>query len=316
MQPGASASSLDQRRVTARAAWKELSQAQRRRLTAWAVCVGVLALLFARPLVGLVSLANQNSLHSHVVLVPFITAYLLIIQRRTLPSTYNTSISGCALMACGGLAAVVAANVWAAALSFNDYVAVMTAAFVSFIAAGGFLFLGARWMSAAAFPLAFLVFMIPLPDAVALWLERVSVLASAEVASWFLNLSGTLMIREGTIFELPGITLRVTEECSGIRSSWVLFITSILASHVMLEDRWRRLVLVGFVLPLAIVRNAFRIFVIAQLCIQIGPYMINSIIHRRGGPFFFALSLIPLFLVLIWLWRGERRRSPAASAVS
>jgi exosortase/archaeosortase family protein len=108
----------------------------------------------------------------------------------------------------------------------------------------------------------------------------------------------------------------VTEECSGIRSSWVLFITSILASHVMLEDRWRRLVLVGFVLPLAIVRNAFRIFVIAQLCIQIGPYMINSIIHRRGGPFFFALSLIPLFLVLIWLWRGERRRSPAASAVS
>jgi hypothetical protein len=34
--------------------------------------------------------------------------------------------------------------------------------------------------------------------------------------------------------------------------------------------------------------------------------MIDSIIHRRGGPFFFALSLFPLFLLLWWLRRQER----------
>lgn len=316
MQSGASVSSVGQRRATARAAWKELSPGQRRRITALAVYLGLLALLFAVPLAGLATLGNQNSLHSHVLLIPFITAYLLVGQRHKLPSAYSSSIAGGALMACGGLAAVAAANVWAATLSTNDYLTLMAAAFVSLVTAGGFLFLGARWMSAAAFPFAFLVFMIPLPDFAAYWLERVSVLASAEVASWFFNVSGTLMMREGTIFELPGITLRVTEECSGIRSSWVLFITSILASHVILEDRWRRLLLVAFVFPLAIVRNAFRIFVIAQLCIRIGPHMIDSIIHRRGGPLFFALSLIPLFLLLVWLRRGEQRRSPAASAAS
>jgi hypothetical protein len=42
-----------------------------------------------------------------------------------------------------------------------------------------------------------------------------------------------------------------------------------------------------------------------MLCVHIGPGMINSIIHRRGGPIFFALSLIPLFLLLWWLRRGE-----------
>ena len=31
---------------------------------------------------------------------------------------------------------------------------------------------------------------------------------------------------------LPGIVLRVAEECSGIHSSWVLFITSLVASHL------------------------------------------------------------------------------------
>jgi hypothetical protein len=33
--------------------------------------------------------------------------------------------------------------------------------------------------------------------------------------------------------------------------------------------------------------------------------MINSPIHRRGGPVFFVASLIPLFVMLWWLRRRE-----------
>jgi exosortase/archaeosortase family protein len=109
---------------------------------------------------------------------------------------------------------------------------------------------------------------------------------------------------------LPNIALRVAQECSGIRSSWVLFITSVLASYLFLRSPWRRAVLVLFIFPLAILRNGFRIMVIGLLCVHIGPEMIHSIIHRRGGPLFFALSLIPLFLLPWWLWRGERKVAP------
>ena len=63
----------------------------------------------------------------------------------------------------------------------------------------------------------------------------------------------------------------------------------------------------AFVIPLGILRNGFRVFVIGQLCVHIGPYMINSRIHHQGGPLFFALSLVPLFLLLLWLRRRERR---------
>jgi len=63
--------------------------------------------------------------------------------------------------------------------------------------------------------------------------------------------------------------------------------------------------LVAVVIPLGILRNGFRIFVIGALCVHFGPQMINSPIHRRGGPLFFALSLIPLFLLLWWLRRGD-----------
>jgi exosortase len=149
--------------------------------------------------------------------------------------------------------------------------------------------------------------MVPLPDAAVDWLENASMLASAEAAALFFNVSGTPVLREGTVFELPGIAIQVARECSGIRSSWVLFITGLLASHLFLRTMWRRIVLVAFVIPLGILRNGFRVFVIGQLCVHVGSYMIDSKIHRQGGPVFFALSLVPLLLLLLWLRRRERR---------
>ena len=166
-------------------------------------------------------------------------------------------------------------------------------------------------MRAAAFPLAYLIFMVPMPDAMADALETASKYASAEVANVLFHLSGTPFLRAGLIFQLPNITIEVAQECSGIRSSWVLLMTSILAANLFLKTRWRRFALVAFVIPLAILRNGFRILVIGLLCVNVGPQMIHSLIHRRGGPLFFMLSLIPFFLVLWWLRKGDvRTRQP------
>jgi len=71
------------------------------------------------------------------------------------------------------------------------------------------------------------------------------------------------------------------------------------------------------VLPIALARNGLRVFVIGELCVRIGPEMIDSYIHHHGGPIFFALSLIPFSLVLLWLVKADRRARPdSASPVS
>jgi len=152
--------------------------------------------------------------------------------------------------------------------------------------------------------------MVPMPDAMADALETASKYASAEVANVLFHLSGTPILRAGLVFQLPNITIEVAQECSGIRSSWVLLMTSILAANLFLKTPWKRIVLVAFIIPLAILRNGFRILVIGLLCVNIGPQMIHSVIHRRGGPVFFALSLIPLFVLLWWLRKGETRARP------
>lgn len=286
--------------------WRDLPGPRRQRLGRYVLYIALCTVLFIQQLVGLMRHAAQLDLHSHIPLVPFIVGYLLCLGRRSQMSVYRTSLGGTALLGAVALGVWSAALWWRGSLSVNDYLALMTLSFVSVVAAGGFLFLGAEWMASVAFPMSFLIFMIPMPDAMANTLEILSMRASADIAAWFLTITGTPLLRDGQVFALPGIVLQVAQECSGIRSSWVLFITSLLASHLLLKSPWRRVVLVAFVIPLGIVRNGFRILVIGLLCVHVGPHMIDSPIHHQGGPLFFLLSLGPLFLLLWWLRRREQ----------
>ena len=289
------------------ARWRDLPRPQRLRLAGCASYLLLLTLLFLQPLIKLMVYSAQSSLDSYILIVPFICGYLLYIERKRRSAPYRSSIAGTVAMGGIGIAALAAGIVWHGSLSTNDGLTVMTLAFVSFVAAGGFLFLGPKWMAAAAFPVAFLVFMVPLPNPAVNWLEIASARASASTAQLFFQIAGVPVSQDGVVLTIPGLTLEVAKECSGIHSSWVLFISSLLTAHLFLKTRWRRIVLVAFVIPLGILRNGFRILVIGLLCVYVGPYMINSPIHHRGGPLFFALSLIPLFILLWWLWHQEQR---------
>ena len=292
-------------RTGVQAAWRALERPSRLRLLGLAGSLGVLTLLFVRPLAQLLDLALQNELHSYIPLVPLISAYLLYNRPRAV-CPYGTSIGAAANVAAAGVAALVASIQFQDRLNVNDELSLSMVAYVSFIGASGFLFLGSDRMRAAAFPVGFLVFMVPLPDVAVTWLELKLVAASADAAALLFTWTGTPLFRQGTLLTLPGIVLEVAQECSGIRSTVVLFMTSVLASNLFLQSTGRRVALVAVVIPLAIVRNAFRILVIGLLCVYVGPHMSDSVIHRRGGPLFFALSLIPLSLFLLWLRRYDR----------
>jgi exosortase C (VPDSG-CTERM-specific) len=267
--------------------------------------IALTTMAFVQPLAVLVLRAADSELLSYIPMVPFVAGWLLYIRRRSLSKAYCSSIrwaTALGILGCAGVGASIGSR---PILSANDSLALMILGYICVVAAGGFLFLGSKWMVAAAFPLTFLIFLVPPPEATVSWLETASVKGSADVAALFFRMTGTPFLRDATVFALPGIVIQVAQECSGIRSSWVLFITSLLGANMFLERPWRRVILVVFVIPLAIIRNGFRILVISLLCVHIGPHMIDSVIHHRGGPLFFALSLLPLFFLLSWLRRQE-----------
>jgi exosortase C (VPDSG-CTERM-specific) len=165
--------------------------------------------------------------------------------------------------------------------------------------------LGGARLRRLAFPFALLVFMIPLPLFFREWIEVSLQHGSAQMADWLFQASGMTVFRNGMIFQLPGMTIEVARECSGIHSTLVLFITSLLAGQMFLHQPWRRAALCLAVIPLALARNGLRIYVIGELCVHVGPQMINSPIHHHGGPLFFALSLVPFFVWLYFLKKSE-----------
>lgn len=273
------------------------------------VGVTVLTVGFAQPLTDLLRFALSSSLFSHILLIPFISFYLLCQKENPCPTVPSRpSLWAVLPVLTGGVLLCAYWLVWRseASLPRTDYLAVMTAAYLALLVGLAWVCLGTTTVRGWAFPLAFLVFMIPWPTAmiegVETWLQH----ASAETAAALLSLTGTPHLRTGRVFELPGITLEVAQECSGIRSTLVLLITSVLAGHVLLRTRWKRWLLPLVVIPLGVVRNGFRILTISLLCVHVSPEMIDSPIHHRGGPLFFALSLVPLFVLLLWLRRTER----------
>ncbi|MGH7995399.1 MAG: exosortase/archaeosortase family protein [Opitutaceae bacterium] len=273
-----------------------------------ALVLAALAGLFWRPLAELARFAWGNDLYSYILLVPLVSAYLAWTAHadwgaESAPARRWAIVPLALAGALLGLCWRAMGRGWTPETS--DRLAIFTAAFLLLVAAAVFLFVGIRALQSIRFPLGFLVFAIPLPsgsrEAVEHFLQR----GSADVANGFFAVSLMPFWREGLVFHLSDISIHVAPECSGIHSSVVLLITSVLAAHLFLRGFWRKAALVCAVLPLALLRNGFRIWVIGELCAHIGPQMINSYIHRKGGPIFFVLSLIPFFLLLQWLRRSR-----------
>ena len=280
-----------------------------RSLCSFGVFLGILLICFAKPLFQLAQFAIKSTLYSHVVLIPFISAYFIRQQwkeRRIIKT--GRSLSGVLPFALG--AGLLLLMFFAkGALSRADSLSILTAAFVLWLVAGGLFFLGSERMRSIAFPVGMLFFMVPFPSAVEKWIEIFFQHTSAGAAAGLFALTNTPVYRDGLLFNLPGISIRVAEECSGIHSSLVLFITGLIAGQLFLRSPFTRAFLALVVVPLGIIRNGFRIFTIGMLCVHVSPSMMDSPIHHRGGPIFFALSLIPFFLILIWLRRRENSRA-------
>jgi exosortase C (VPDSG-CTERM-specific) len=265
---------------------------------------------FALPLWRLVRYAAATEIHSHILLIPFISAYLwrTSCARRSVAASRST-IAG-TIVATVGAAAL--AGYWICTQSekllLNYALTLSTLSYLSFLLAGALLTLGWPVLREKAFAIAFLVFAIPLPNAA---IESLSIFlqhTSAEAADFLLSLTGIPVLRTGLAFQFANISMYVAEECSGVRSTLVLFITSLLAGQLFLRSGWKKALLASAIIPIGILRNGFRIATLGWLSVNVDAGIMDSPLHHRGGPIFFVLSLIPL-CVLLWMLRRSDFRS-------
>ena len=279
------------------------------RIAGFALATAALLLCFCVPLYNLLRLAVANDLYSEIPLIPLLSVYLVWLRRENFPRSFGPALKlAVAFFAAGALTMVL---YWLAppgiAGAVTNYLAFNILALLFFFTGICFVFFGEA-LRAVAFPMAMLIFAVPFPDFLLRGIETFLQHGSALFAALFFQLSGTLFLQDGLDFRFPNCTIQVAPECSGIHSTLVLVITSLVGGWLFLPSPWKRVVLTLAVIPLALIRNGFRIFIIGRLCAEYGPQMLASPIHRHGGPLFFVLSLIPFFLLLFFLRKTEQTK--------
>jgi exosortase len=252
---------------------------------------------------------HQYDQYSHTLFIPLISIALAYSARKKIFASvqYGFGVGGVLL-----LAAVAAEWVsrWAiGTVGQEGSLSIGILGLVIFWMGGFILCYGLRCFRAGKFVLLFLLLTVPVPAVLlngpVTFVQR----GSADVASVVFHVFGVPVFRNEFSFTLPGLTIEIAKECSGIHSILALFIVSLLAGHFTRMVGWKRLLLTLLVFPIVCITNGIRIGTIALLAAYVDPRFLVSSLHRDGGILFFllGLGLLMIFLHLLGKVGSETR---------
>jgi exosortase len=253
--------------------------------------------------------------YSHIILLPFFSAYLLYLDRQAIFKHVHTGRRVGLLLAAGGAATIWLAGTTPITGEPEHQLSVMMLGLVTLWAGGFGLCYGHRALQTAAFPFLLLLFMVPLPPAVLTQIIVFLQKTSADACELLFVLIGMPNLRNGFFFALPGLNIEVAEQCSGIRSSLALLISGLVMAYLFLRSTWTRAAFVLVIIPLAIAKNAIRIVLLSWLAVHVDPsFITGSAVHRNSGiPVF--LTALAILGCLAWLLRRSEAWNARRSAL-
>jgi exosortase A len=255
-----------------------------------AIIIGCLVILYFHIVQGLVSDWINLPDFSHGFLIPIVSLYFVYERRKQLSALIPSSnwaglgliIIGILLLLLGNLA--------------TEY---FTMRFSILVVLGGVVLflLGNEFFKTLLFPIAFLIFMIPIPSVL---MDRITFpmqLFASKVAANTLYLIGIPVLREGNVMLLANTSLEVAEACSGIRSLISLLALAVVFAYISQKVTWKRIVLVLSTFPIAIIANAARVSGTGILAHHYGDKVAQGFFHGFSGWILFVVAFICLFLV-------------------
>ncbi len=266
----------------------------------WAVTTLALTGAYAPVFVKLVHAWRIDSYAGHGMLVPPCSAFLLWADRaRIRASAGRGDLSGL-LVILLGLGILALGGREESLLIQGLSIVVVLAGIVLF----GF---GRRCLREAAFPIGFLLLMVPFPhpvaDAVTLHLQRFA----AGFAGAALDALGIQAFQTDTLIMLPNLTLRVDEGCNGLRFLITLLTLMTTFARVSQRDLARKIFLAALTIPAAILANGVRIAVIGIAAHSFGPQVAVGLVHNSIAKVIWGLTLLLLMGVGLLIRGGSNK---------
>jgi len=268
-------------------------------LTMGAILVAIVG--FGGPLLNLITRWNRQEEYSHGYLIVAVAICLLWLRRDVLrknvgqPSWFGPILILLALCmhVVGKLSSILV-------LSQVGFVIVVIGVTLGL---GGYALL-----RTAIFPIAFLLFAIPLPYFIDAKLTLQLQLISSELGVAFIRLFGLPVYLDGNIIDLGNYKLQVVEACSGLRYLYPLLSLSFLAAYLFRAPFWQQTLIFLSGIPIAIGMNGLRIGLVGILVDRYGTEMAEGMLHFfEGWVIFIACSA--LLLAEMYLLALASRRS-------
>jgi exosortase len=269
-------------------------QTAARQRRAWLPALLVLsALIFVLYGPILYSLARQwwsDPDYGHGFLVPLFAGYVLWRERtRWMAVPLEPSNFGLLVML-GAVVILLAGSLGAELFLSRFSLIVLLTGMILFLA-------GWKMLRAVAFPLGFLLVMIPIPVIIYNQITFPLQLIASRFAASSLQLFHVPVLREGNLLVLPNVTLEVVEACSGIRSLMSLIALALAYGYLAEDRRWARWALVLLMFPIAVVSNGLRIMGTGILTYTFGPQAAEGFFHVFSGWVIFLVALVLMFAV-------------------
>jgi exosortase len=275
--------------------------------------VVVLAGIFHHALGVVVGSALENENYGHILLVWPISAVLLYSSANKILAAPSYSwIGGAAVVLF--LAGFVYFSTRAADVNEDNYLSAAILFFILCCLAAFLSCYGTAAFRAGTFPLLFLLLTVPVPEfllqpAISFLQDR-----SGDATCFLYRLAHVPYVRHGIVISLPKIDIQIAEECSGIRSTMVLVLSSLVLGHLYLRKWWSRTLFALAVIPITIAKNGLRIFFLSVAGTYWDPSFLTGRLHHQGGFVFFMLAFGTLMLLIWMLQKLEPGRTPADSS--
>jgi len=231
-----------------------------------------------------------DSLYSHGILVPFISAFIVYSDRQRLAKLEirpNLPL-GVAALSLVMLLNLACRTAWVP--SIENFT------FPIMLLSGVLLLLGTQMAIALLFPILFLLFMVPLPGFLLSKLNVQIQLWSTAVATKLLQLMQLDAEHIGTQINMPSIMVTVGAPCSGFRMLISLFAFSSFFAFMKEGPKWGRVGIVLFAFPLALLANSTRVMLIALVGEFHGEDAMHSF-HDWSGYIMLVVSFVSIELV-------------------
>jgi exosortase len=271
----------------------------------FSVLGAISAALWWNPLQSSLALALSDERYTHLLLIIPISAALTLLDWKSPASADRSGVRiGSVLLAVAVAMSAVAR--WRLSLSVDTSLSLNMSAFVLWWIAAFIFCFGTRAFRRSLFPLCFLFWLVPLPEFVLDAIVSLLQQGSAKAAYLLFVVARVPVEQRGLLLHIPDLILAVAPECSSIRSSLMLVVTTMVLAQLLLRSPWRKAFVVAVAIPLSVAKNGLRIFTIGMLGTRVDPSYLTGRLHRQGGIIFFLIAVAATFLLLWVVRRGER----------